>query len=289
MAALTRNGDFAWWAAFYNVAPCLSRPPVPYRPPCFGADKPSGPCRRDVLARRSASSARSCRASASFWRAARRQYLCRNQVAQPPATTPAIATAMMTTNSGSVIASDGSTELIGSNDTVTRCRLATAKTIKIRPSGISTTAVKNLRMTPLTLPEIGGRPQRSLPGYGQAAPDLKRLGAGIRGCVAPVQPFTHFLARLEERDALLIDRHMRAGARIAAGTGGTMFHRKGAEAAQFDPVAACQRGDDLVEDRVHNVLDVPLIEMRVVLGDTLDEFGFDHRDWHPGTRGSPFP
>src|SRR5205085_10734012 len=40
---------------------------------------------------------------------------------------------------------------------------------------------------------------------------------------------------------------------------------------------------DLVEDRVYNVLDIPLIEMRVVLGDTLNEFGFNHRDWDPGT------
>ena len=55
----------------------------------------------------------------------------------PPATTPAIATAMMTTNSGSVTPTDGSLELNGSNDTVTRCRLATANTTKIRPSGIS--------------------------------------------------------------------------------------------------------------------------------------------------------
>jgi hypothetical protein len=29
--------------------------------------------------------------------------------------------------------------------------------------------------------------------------------------------------------------------------------------------------------------------MRVVLGDTLNKFGFDHRDWDPGTCGHPFP
>jgi hypothetical protein len=29
--------------------------------------------------------------------------------------------------------------------------------------------------------------------------------------------------------------------------------------------------------------------MRVVLGDTLNEFGFDHRDWDPGTWDFPFP
>ena len=53
--------------------------------------------------------------------------------------------------------------------------------------------------------------------------------------------------------------------------------------------AARQGCDDLVEDRVHNVLDIPLVEVRVVLGDTLNKFGFDHRDWDPGTCGYAFP
>src|SRR6266851_4862678 len=136
------------WAAFYNVAPCLSRPPGPYPPPCEGAGRRCGSPREvAAAARRSASCARACLASASCCRAARRQWRCRNQVAQPPATTPTIATAMMTTNRGSVTPADGSLVLNGSNDTVTRWRLATAKTIKIRPSGISTSAVKNFRMT----------------------------------------------------------------------------------------------------------------------------------------------
>ena len=34
---------------------------------------------------------------------------------------------------------------------------------------------------------------------------------------------------------------------------------------------------DGVEDRVHDVLDVPLIQMRVPLGDLQNQFGFDHR------------
>ena len=67
-----------------------------------------------------------------------------------------------------------------------------------------------------------------------------------------------------------------------------MFHRKCAKTAQFNTVAAGQSCDDFVEDCVHNVLDVPLIEMRVVLGDALDEFRFDHRNWYPGTYGGHF-
>src|SRR5512146_2305377 len=71
-------------------------------------------------------------------------------------------------------------------------------------------------------------------------------GAGIRRSAFAVQPFAHFLARLEERNALLVDRHMRAGTRIAPRAGRTVLDREGAETAQLDPVAARQRRHDLV-------------------------------------------
>ena len=81
---------------------CLARRPH-IRRPATGPEGAAGrPREASAPARRSASCARACRASASCWRAARRQCRCRNQVAEPPATTPAIATAMITTNSGSV-------------------------------------------------------------------------------------------------------------------------------------------------------------------------------------------
>ena len=60
-----------------------------------------------------------------------------------------------------------------------------------------------------------------------------------------------------------------------------MLDRERAETAQLDPVAARQSRDDLIQDRVHDILDIPLIEVRVVLGDALNKFGFDHRDWDP--------
>ena len=106
---------------------------------------------------------------------------------------------------------------------------------------------------------------------------------------ASVQPFTQLLAGLEERHPFLLDLDGFAGTRIAPGAGGAVFHGKSAEAAQLDPVATRQGGHDLIEDRVHDVLHVPLVEMRVVLGDALNEFGFDHRNWDPGTCGCPFP
>ncbi|MGX1167663.1 hypothetical protein AB7M16_003929 [Bradyrhizobium sp. USDA 372] len=98
-----------------------------------------------------------------------------------------------------------------------------------------------------------------------------------------VQPLAHFLAGLEERNALLIDGHMGAGAWIAPGARRAMLDREGTEAAQLDAISACKRRYDLFENRIHNVLDIPLVQMRVVLGDTLNKFGFDHREIGPGS------
>ena len=59
-------------------------------------------------------------------------------------------------------------------------------------------------------------------------------------------------------------------ARVAA------LDRERSEAAQFHPIAAGEGIRDGVQDRVHNVLDVPLIQMRVPLGDLQNQIGFDH-------------
>jgi len=98
-----------------------------------------------------------------------------------------------------------------------------------------------------------------------------------------VQPLAHFLAGLEERNALLIDGYMGAGSWIAPRACRAMLDREGTEAAQLDAVAACESRYDLFENRIHNVLDIPLVQMRVVLGDTLNKFGFDHREIGPGS------
>ena len=98
-----------------------------------------------------------------------------------------------------------------------------------------------------------------------------------------IQPFAHFLAGLEERNALLVDGHMGAGARIAPCARRAMFDREGTEAAQLDAITARESCYDLFENRIHNVLDIPLVQMRVVLGDTLNKFGFDHREIGPGS------
>jgi hypothetical protein len=60
-----------------------------------------------------------------------------------------------------------------------------------------------------------------------------------------------------------------------------MLHRERAETAQLDAIAARQGGYDFIEDCVHNVLHIPLVKVRVVLGDALNQFGFDHRRQDP--------
>src|SRR3954451_2317452 len=199
-----------------------------------------------------------------------------------------MATTIRTTKRGRVTAIDGSAELNGSKETVTECRLATANTTKIRPSGINSIAVKNLRIFPLALLETGGvRSERALLRPTWRAKEIAS-GSGFGSFVLAVQPLTHFLPGLEKRDALLVDWHMGPGARITAGAGRAVLDRERAEATKLNAVAAGQGRHDLIKDRVHDVLDIPLVEMRIVLGDTRDKFGFNHRDWYPGTAGMHF-
>src|SRR5438477_2186709 len=154
---------------------------------------------------------------------------------------------------------------------------------KISPRGMTTSALTNFRMTISRLESgrAGPTPQTAT-GCGLKGSGLRaRLGRPVLA----VQAFAHFLAGLEERHALLVDRHMGTGAWIAPRTGRTVLDRERAKTAQLDAVAAGQRSDDLIENRVHDILDIPLIEVRVVLGNALNEFGFDHRECYPGPCG----
>jgi hypothetical protein len=56
-----------------------------------------------------------------------------------------------------------------------------------------------------------------------------------------------------------------------------MLDRESAKTTQLDPVTARQSGDNLVQNRIHDILDVPLIEMRIVFGDALNKLRLDHR------------
>src|SRR5258706_16467172 len=87
----------------------------------------------------------------------------------------------------------------------------------------------------------------------------------------PVEAFAHFLAGLEERHAFSVDGDMLPGPRIAAGPRRAVLDGKSPESPQFHPVTPGERGHDLAEDRIDDVLDIALVEMRVLRGYALNE------------------
>src|SRR4029077_10303863 len=99
----------------------------------------------------------------------------------------------------------------------------------------------------------------------------------MTSCARTVEPLAHFLAGLEERHRFLLHRDVGTGARIASSPSRAIFDGESSEAAQLNAVAARHRGDDLAENGIDDVLDVALVEMRVLRGDALHELGFDHR------------
>src|SRR6185437_15670598 len=98
-----------------------------------------------------------------------------------------------------------------------------------------------------------------------------RLQSSVSFAVA-IEPLAHFLAGLEVRHMLLMNRHLGPGARIAASSRRAFLHRERAEAAQLDAITARHRGDDLAQNGVDDILDIALIKVRVLLGDLLDQF-----------------
>src|SRR6185436_12086532 len=105
-----------------------------------------------------------------------------------------------------------------------------------------------------------------------------RQGAGeLSLALAWVEPAQHLAAHLEGRDYLLGHRDCRAIARISSGTCAAPLDRERAEAAQLNPLTPLQCSCDGVEDRVDEVLHVLPIQVGVLLGELLNQFGLDHR------------
>jgi hypothetical protein len=55
-----------------------------------------------------------------------------------------------------------------------------------------------------------------------------------------------------------------------------VLDREGAETAQLYSVTLCHGARNLAEDRVDDILDIALIEMWILGGNTLDKLGLDH-------------
>src|SRR5215468_4315428 len=80
---------------------------------------------------------------------------------------------------------------------------------------------------------------------------------------------------------------MRAGTRIAARTSWPVLDPEATETAQLNAVAARHRGSELAEDDIHDLLNVSLMEMRVLRRDALHELGFNHRSLVKSSRRPP--
>jgi hypothetical protein len=135
-----------------------------------------------------------------------------------------------------------------------------------------TIAHKNLRiigLSPASIDVSGGRPDFEASCAASPTP-LRSLCRNFR--LRPVQALAHFLAGLEEGDAFLLDGHMLPGPRVAASAGAAILHRKGPKATQLNAISPGERGDDLTQYCVHDILDIALVEVGILSRDALHEF-----------------
>ena len=82
-----------------------------------------------------------------------------------------------------------------------------------------------------------------------------------------IEAVTHLLACPERRNDLLGDGNGFTRARVTACASLALLDREGAEAAKLNSPALCKSITDRVEDRIDDLLDVTLIQMRVLLGE----------------------
>jgi hypothetical protein len=86
----------------------------------------------------------------------------------------------------------------------------------------------------------------------------------------------HRLPRLEHREELVGHWHLCSSSRVPTCPRAALPHRERPEPAKLNPAPSHQRVRDLAQDRVHDRLNLFLVEMRVLRGDAEDQFGLDH-------------
>jgi hypothetical protein len=86
-----------------------------------------------------------------------------------------------------------------------------------------------------------------------------------------VEPALQLPAYLEGRHRLRSHCDCLTGPRIPAVTRLPLLDEESAEVPQLDPLAACQRLSDLIENRRHDQLDISAPQMRVAGGQVRDE------------------
>lgn len=91
-----------------------------------------------------------------------------------------------------------------------------------------------------------------------------------------VQTVAKLFASLEERRGFFIDLDRLSRARIAPDAGRPALHRKGAETAQFDALAAGERFRDFQKYDRYDFFDVAMKKTGVFIRKPLHEFRFYH-------------
>jgi hypothetical protein len=87
-----------------------------------------------------------------------------------------------------------------------------------------------------------------------------------------VQSIPEQLASLKKWDTFFFDLNGFPCPGIAANAGVPFLDGKRAKPAQFDPVAPRHGICDFFKNGIHDPLDIALIEMRVFVGDFLNQF-----------------
>src|SRR3954447_7925243 len=105
-------------------------------------------------------------------------------------------------------------------------------------------------------------------------------------CLAWVEAAVHVAAGLEGRNDLFGHRDLGAIARVSSHARVPLLDREHAKAAQFNPIPLRQRGRDRVQNGVDDGLHVPLVQVRVLLGDPLNQFRLDHAGFRSRDRAS---
>jgi len=117
----------------------------------------------------------------------------------------------------------------------------------------------------------------------QQAPDRRQAGhaqaAWPVGAAPylPVEPAMHRPAGLECHEMLLRNADAYSSDRVATSASAYPLGREHAEAAQFHPTTARQRGGNLAEHRRNNDFGLALNKMWIALGQICNKIGFFHR------------
>lgn len=73
-----------------------------------------------------------------------------------------------------------------------------------------------------------------------------------------------------------MDRDGDPSAWIASHARRALFHTECPETTQFNALVTSHSGGDFCQNGLHDVIDITVIQLRILVGNFLKEFGFNH-------------